>query len=114
MEFLLLGGMILIMSLLNKVKAMKQANKALTGLQIPIGIVVFIVGLSLLAGHGPYGERFLFAGLMGLVAGVFLLFNLLKLVPTAEGSVDKISNILALFQVPVGILTILAALIDMF
>lgn len=113
MEFLLLGGMILIMSLLNKVKAMKQANRALTGLQIPIGIVVFIVGLSLLAGDGPYG-RAIPAGVMGLISGVFLLFNLLKLVPAAEESIDRISNILATFQVPVGVLTIVTVLIAMF
>jgi len=113
MEFLLLGGMILIMSLFNKVKAMKQANKALAGLQIPIGIVIFIVGLSLMAGHGPYG-RSIPAGVMGLVSGVFLLFNLLKLIPTAEESIDRVSNILATFQVPVGILTIVTVLIAMF
>ena len=113
MEFILLGGMILIMSLLNKVKAMKQANKALTGLQIPVGIVVFIVGLSLLAGSGPYG-RSIPAGVMGFVAGIFLLFNLLKLLPAAEETVDKISNVLAPFQVVVGIVTLVAVLIAMF
>lgn len=113
MEFLLLGGMVLIMSLMNRVKAMKQANEALAGLQIPIGIVVLIVGLSLIAGHGPHG-RSIPAGIMGLVSGVFLLFNLLKLAPAAEESVDKMSNILAAFQVPVGILTIVTVLIAMF
>lgn len=113
MEFLLLGGMVLIMSLLIRVKAMKQANEALAGLQIPIGIVVLIVGLSLLAGHGPHG-RSIPAGIMGIVSGVMLLFNLLKLAPTAEESIDKISSILAAFQVPVGILTIVTVLIAMF
>ncbi len=113
MEFLLLGGMVLIMSLLNRVKAMKQANEALAGLQIPIGIVVLVVGLSLLAGSGPHG-RSIPAGIMGLISGILLLFNLLKLVPSAEESIDKVSNVLAAFQVPVGIFTIVTVLIAMF
>jgi hypothetical protein len=113
MEFVLLGGMILMMSLLNRTPAMKEANRALASLQIPIGVVAFIVGLSLLAGNGPYG-RSVPAGIMGVVSGVFLLFNLLKLVATAEESIDNISNILTGFQVPVGILTIITVLIAMF
>jgi zinc transporter ZupT len=111
MEFLLLGGMILVMSLFTKVPAMKDANKALTGLQIPVGIVVLVVGLSLLLGTS---NKHALAGVMGVIAGITLIINLFKLVPKAQESVDRVSTVLATFQVPIGIITIIAALTAMF
>ena len=111
MEFLLLGGMILVMSLFSKITAMKEANKALSGLQIPVGIVVILVGLSLLLGSG---EKHALAGVMGVIAGATLITNLLKLIPKAKESVDKVSTALAAFQVPIGVITIIAALTAMF
>lgn len=111
MEFLLLGGMILLMSLFRKVPAMKDAYKALGALQIPIGIVVFFVGLGLLTGMA-YPQS-VFAGVMGIIAGIILVFNLFRLIPKAKASVDKVSNVLATFEIPVGIITMIAALIAM-
>lgn len=111
MEFLLLGGMILLMGLISKVKILKEANKALIGLKIPVGVVVFIVGLSLLF-KGI--ARFVFPGIMGIIAGAFLFFELFKLIPQAQESIDKVTNTLNVFQIPVGIVTIIAALIGMF
>lgn len=112
MEFLLLGGMILLMSLFRKVPAMKDAYKALGALQIPIGIVVFFVGLELLIGRA-YPPPKVFGGVMGLIAGVILLFNLFRLIPKAKESMEKVSTVLATFEIPVGIITIIAALIAM-
>ncbi len=114
MEFLLLGGMILLMSLFTKVPAMKQANKALAGLQIPIGIVVFVVGLSKLMGPVEYGYRPFFAGIMGVIAGATLVINLFKLIPKAEETIDRVTMILAPFHVLIGSVTIIAALTAMF
>jgi zinc transporter ZupT len=111
MEFLLLGGMILVMSLFTKVPAMKDANKALTGLQIPVGIVVLVVGLSGLLGTGNMNA---FAALMGVIAGITLVISLFKLIPKAQESVDRVSTTLATFQVPIGVITIIAALTAMF
>jgi hypothetical protein len=108
MEFLLLGGMILLMSLLDKVPAMREANKALAALQTPIGIVVFLKGISL------FSDNLAFQGIMGLVAGVMLLTNLLRLIPKAEASIDKLSASLTALQVPIGGLTVVAAIIGMF
>ncbi len=113
MEFLLLGGMILVMSLFTKVPAMKDANKALTGLQIPVGIVVLVVGMSLIGGKGPYEQNFI-VGLIGVISGVTLIINLFKLIPKAEETADKVSAILATFQVPIGLITIIFALTAMF
>ncbi len=111
MEFLLLGGMILLMGLTSRIRILKEANKALVGLKIPIGVVVFVVGLSLLfRGVG----RYVFPGIMGLIAGAFLFFELFKLIPQAQESIDKVTNTMNAFQIPVGIVTIIAALIGMF
>lgn len=113
MEFLLLGGMILVMSLFSKVPAMKEANKALMGLQIPVGIVVLVVGLSLIGGKGSYEQNFI-VGLLGVIAGATLIVNLFKLIPKAEKTADKVSSTLATFQVPIGLITIIFALTAMF
>lgn len=109
MEFLLLAGMILLMGIFSKVKALKDANKALIGLRIPIGIVVFFIGLA--AFKEP---RFIFQGIMGIIAGLFLVMDLFKLIPTAEESMEKVETTLNAFQIPVGVITIIAALIGIF
>jgi len=112
MEFILLGGMILIMGIWRKLPAMAEAEKTLTGLQIPIWIVVFLKGLSLLV-TSPTGVA-VFAGIMGLIAGIMLIINLFKLITEAEETVEKISKGLAAFQIPIGFVTIIAAIIGMF
>ncbi len=111
MEFLLLGGMILLMSLSRKVSAVKDAYKALGALKVPIGIVVFFVGIGLLSGRA-YPQS-VFGGVMGIIAGAILVFNLFRLIPKAKESVEKVSTVLATFEIPVGIITIIAALVSM-
>lgn len=114
-EFILLGGMILIMGIWRKVPAMAEAEKVLTSLQIPIGIVVFLKGLSLLVNPvGPSRGPAIFAGIMGLIAGFMLVINLLKLITQAEETVEGISKGLTAFQIPIGFVTIIAAIIGMF
>jgi zinc transporter ZupT len=108
--FLLLGGMILIMGIFEKVKALKEANKALLGLKIPIGIVVFLTGLASFKGGG----RFVFPGIMGVIAGVFLILDLFKLIPEAEESVKKAEVTLSIFQIPVGVIAVIAAIYGLF
>lgn len=119
MEFLLLGGMILLMGLTSRIKILKDANKALIGLKIPIGIVIFILGLVLLTTGGTYirvasRAMLVFPGIMGIIAGAFLVFDLFKLIPKAQESIDKVTTTLNVLQIPVGIVTIIAALIGMF
>ncbi len=109
MEFLLLGGLILVMSLLRNVEAFRETDKALTGLKLPIGIVVILVGLSSFK-----TARLIFPAIMGLVSGFFLILDLLKMIPKTEEAAQKTAETLAGFQVPVGIITIIAAIIGMF
>jgi uncharacterized membrane protein len=116
-EFILLGGMILIMGIWRKVPAMAEAEKTLTGLQIPIGIVVFLKGLSLIVHPGFVPARrgvLVFAGIMGLIAGIMLIINLFKLITHAEDTVERVSTQLAAFQIPIGFITIIAGIIGMF
>ncbi|MCK4306868.1 hypothetical protein KAW50_01420 [candidate division WOR-3 bacterium] len=110
MEFLLLGGMILLMGVLNKILVFKQANKALIGLKLPIGIVVFFVGVSSFA----KGVGFIFPGIMGIIAGVFLIMDLLKLIPMASDSLERVDIAITGFQIPIGILTSISAIIGLF
>ena len=110
MEFLLLGGMILLMSFLDRIEAFKEANKALIGLKLPIGIVVFFVGLAAFS----KGARFVFPGIMGITAGVFLIMDLLKLIPTNSDSVERMDIAITGFQIPVGILTTISAIVGLF
>jgi len=117
MEFLLLGGVILVMPLFAKVSAIKEANKILVGLQIPIGLIVLLVGLSSLMGPLPagIGGRPIFPGIMGVIAGATLMTGLYKQIPTkAEETLEKVSSTLISLQVPIGIATIIAALTAMF
>lgn len=114
-EFILLGGMILIMGIWRKVPVMAEAEKTLTGLQIPIGIVVFLKGLSLLVSHRGFDTGpAVFAGIMGLIAGIMLIINLFKLITQAEDTVEKVSTQLTAFQIPIGFVTIIAGIIGMF
>jgi len=110
MEFLLLGGMILLMGVLNKISIFKQANKSLIGLKLPIGIVVFFVGIS----SFTRGVGFIFPGIMGIIAGIFLIIDLLKLIPRAEDSVERVDIAITGFQIPIGLLTAISAIIGLF
>jgi len=110
MEWLLFGGLILIMSILAKIPHLEEGIKILNAIKIPVGIVVFLVGLS----SFDEGGRFVFGALMAIIAGATLFFNLFRLIPKAEISIEKVSTILTAFELPIGILAVLAALIAMF
>jgi hypothetical protein len=110
MEWLLFGGLILIMSIFSKIPQLEEGIKLLNAIKIPIGIVVFLTGLS----SFDLGGRYVFGAIMGLIAGVTLFFSLFRLVPKADESIDKISSVFTAFELPIGILAILAALIAMF
>jgi len=110
MGFLLLAGITLMMGLFAKVKAFKDASKGLVGLRVPVGIVAFFSGVSAFAGGG----RFVFPAIMGVIAGIFLVLELIKLIPKAEESLSKAEATLTAFQVPVGVIASVAAIIGMF
>ncbi|MDD2890038.1 MAG: hypothetical protein PHE49_05290 [bacterium] len=109
MEFLLLGGMILLMGVLNKIPIFEEANKSLLGLKLPIGIVVIVVGIASFS----KGMSFFLPGLMGLLSGMMLIMDLLKLLPSSSESLEKANTALMGWQIPIGIVTILAAIIGM-
>lgn len=110
MEFLLLGGMVLLMGIMEKIEVFKEANRALIGLKLPIGIVIFFVGLSSFA----KGAKFVFPGIMGIVAGVFLIIELLRLIPKTAESAERVDIAITGFQIPVGVLTVIAAIVGLF
>jgi hypothetical protein len=110
MEWLLFAGLILIMGIFSKIPQMEEGIKYLGAIKIPVGIVVFLVGLS----SFDMGGRYVFGAIMALIAGTSLLFSLFKLIPKAEISIEKVSAIITAFELPIGILAILAALIAMF
>ncbi|MCK4234575.1 hypothetical protein KAX75_09105 [candidate division WOR-3 bacterium] len=110
MEWLLFGGLILIMGIFSKIPQMEEGIKYLSAIKVPVGIVVFLVGLS----SFDMGGRYIFGALMALVAGATLLFSLFRLIPKAEVSIEKVSVIITVFELPIGVLSILAALIAMF
>jgi len=110
MEWLLFAGLILVMSIFSKVPQIEEGIKLLNGIKVPVGIVVFLVGLS----SFDLGGRYIFAALMALVAGTTLFFSLFRLIQKAEISIEKVSTIITAFELPIGILAILAALIAMF
>ncbi|TES94003.1 MAG: hypothetical protein E3J87_01140 [Candidatus Cloacimonadota bacterium] len=110
MEWLLFAGLILVMSIFSKVPQIEEGIKLLNAIKIPIGVVVFFVGLS----SFDMGGRYIPGALMGLIAGTTLLFSLFKLIPKADISIEKVSAILTIFELPIGILSILAAFIAMF
>jgi len=110
MGFILLAGITLMMGFFAKVRAFKDASKGLVGLRVPVGIVAFFSGLGAFAGGG----RFVFPAIMGVIAGVFLALDLIKLIPKAEAPVTKAETTLTAFQVPVGMIAAIAAIIGMF
>ncbi len=110
MEFLILGGMILVMSILSKVPTLKEANKALIALKLPIGIVIILVGCSSFV----KGAKFAFQGIMGLVGGFLLVIDLLKLIPKGSETMERVDIAITGFQVPIGLLTLLAGMIGLF
>lgn len=110
MGFILLAGITLMMGLFAKVKPLKDASKGLVGLRVPIGIVAFFSGLAAFRG----GARFVFPATMGIIAGIFLVLDLIKLIPKAETAISKAEATLTAVQVPVGILAAIAAIIGMF
>ncbi|RKZ26601.1 hypothetical protein DRQ20_02560 [bacterium] len=111
MEFLILGGMVLLMNIFKGIKVMKDAVKSLMGLKIPIGIVVFLVGISAFFSKDA---RNFFPGIMGLVCGAMLIIDLIKLIPQTEEAIKKLENSMLVLEVPIGILTIIAGIVGMF
>lgn len=114
MEFLILGGLILIMDLLKKVeafKAMEQSLEALMALKIPFGIVIILTSIGFWGGHGAEGT---FQGIMGIVAGAFLIMDLLKLIPKTKDAKKKMETTMTTVAIPIGILAIIAGVIGLF
>jgi hypothetical protein len=114
MEFLILGGLILIMDLLKRLKAfsaMKESLKALIGLKIPIGIVIILTSFGFWGRHGAAGT---FQGIIGIIAGAVLTLDLLKLIPKTEESKKQMDNAMSAVTIPVGILAIVAGVIGLF
>ncbi len=111
MEFLILGGLILTMDLIKKVnKQLKDSVKALSGLKIPIGIVVILVGFSFL----KYGSAGTLQAIVGIIAGAVLTLDLIKLIPTKKETEKQIDNLMTIITVPVGIAAIIVGTIGLF
>lgn len=112
MEFLILGGLILTMDLIKKInKQLKDSVKALSGLKIPIGIVVILTSIGFWGAHGASGTM---QGLVGIVAGAVLILDLLKLIPTKNETEKQIDNLMTIITVPVGIAAIIVGIIGLF
>jgi len=112
MEFLILGGLILIMDLLKKVnKKLENSVKALSALKIPIGVVVILTSIGFWGAHGATGT---FQGIMGIAAGSVLILDLIKLIPSKKETEKQLENLMTLLAVPVGILAIIAGVIGLF
>lgn len=114
MEFLILGGLILIMDLLKRWKAlsaMKKSLDALIALKIPFGIVIILTSIGFWGAHGAAGT---FQGIIGIIAGAVLIFDLLKLIPKTEESKKQIDNAMSAVTIPVGVLAIIAGVIGLF
>ena len=76
MEWLLFGGLILVMSIFSRVPQLEEGIKYLAAVKIPVGIVVFFVGLS----SFDLGGQYIFGALMALIAGTALLFSIFKMI----------------------------------
>ncbi|MCK4225904.1 hypothetical protein KAX29_03330 [candidate division WOR-3 bacterium] len=114
MEFLILGGLILTMDLLKKWEAfssMEDSLKALTALKIPFGIVIILTSIGFWGVHGAAGT---FQGIMGIIAGGFLILDLLKLIPRTEESKGQMDTAMTTLAVPIGVLAIIAGVIGLF
>ena len=112
MEFLILGGLILTMDLIKKVnKQLKDSVKALSGLKIPIGIVVILTSIGFWGSHGAAGTL---QGLVGIAAGAVLTLDLLKLIPTNKETEKKVDDLMTIITVPVGIAAIIVGIIGLF
>jgi len=112
MEFLILGGLILIMDLIKKVnKKLENSVKALYALKIPIGVVVILTSIGFWGAHGATGT---FQGIMGIAAGSVLILDLIKLIPSKKETEKQLENLMTLLAVPVGILAIIAGVIGLF
>lgn len=114
MEFLILGGLILVMDLLKKLDAfskMEDSLNALMALKIPIGIVVILSSIGFWV---SYDARGTFQGIMGIIAGALLIFDLIKLIPQTEEGKKQLENVMAIFAVPAGVLAIIAGIIGLF
>lgn len=114
MEFLVLGGLILIMDLLKKLKFFKKMEdsiKALSALKIPIGIVVILTSIGFWGSHGAAGTL---QGITGIAAGSLLILDLLKLIPSKKSSQKQLENVMTGLAVPIGILAIVAGIIGLF
>jgi hypothetical protein len=112
MEFLILGGLILIMDLLKKLsKKMEDSVKALYALKIPIGIVVILTSIGFWGAHGASGTL---QGIVGIVAGSVLILDLIKLIPLKKETEKQLNNIMTGLAIPVGILAIIAGIIGLF
>jgi hypothetical protein len=112
MEFLILGGLILTMDLIKKVnKKLKDSIKALSGLKIPIGIVVILTSLGFWGAHGAGGTL---QGIVGIAAGSVLTLDLIKLIPTKKETEKQIDDLMTIITVPVGIAAIIVGVIGLF
>lgn len=114
MEFLILGGFILIMDLLKRWKAfsaIKDSLKALIALKIPIGIVIILTSFGFWGRHGAAGT---FQGIIGIIAGAVLTLDLLKLIPKTEDARKQMDTAMSAVTIPVGILAIVAGVIGLF
>jgi len=112
MEFLILGGLILIMDLLKKVnKKLENSVKALSALKIPIGVVVILTSIGFWGAHGATGT---FQGIMGIAAGSLLILDLVKLVLSKKEHEKMAENVMTVLAIPIGILAIIAGVIGLF
>jgi hypothetical protein len=112
MEFLILGGLILIMDLIKKInKKLKDSVKALSALKMPIGIVVILSSIGFWGAHGASGTL---QGMVGIAAGSVLILDLLKLIPLKKEAEEKLENSMTVIAVPVGIAAIIVGVIGLF
>lgn len=114
MEFLVLGGFILIMDLLKRweaFSAMKDSLKALMALKIPIGVVIILTSIGFWGSHGAAG---MFQGVMGIIAGAVLILDLLKLIPKVDEAKKQMDTAMSAITIPVGVLAIVAGVIGLF
>lgn len=112
MEFLILGGLILIMDLFKKInKKLENSVKALSALKIPIGIVVILTSIGFWGAHGAAGTL---QGIVGIAAGSVLILDLLTLLPINKETEKQLENLMTGLAIPVGVMAIIAGVIGLF